>query len=136
MIEPPESPPPLGDLVTARLRRMEVTMLARVLTTTLAGALPPTIVDIERRRTVRDRLTMRPGETVGVRVSADATTLTLRTPTLGVVETSISHTVRGVVLSHDRVSLADWLDRLGTMLNKIAAEDEAARAALERALLG
>ena len=51
--EPPElpaEPSPLGDLVVAHFRRVEVAMLGRVLITTLSGALPAAMVRVERRR--------------------------------------------------------------------------------------
>lgn len=126
---------PLGNLVAAHLQRVEVAMLGRVLTTTLANALPAAMVRIERRRSLAERLLGRRGHAVGISVTAGDKTLTFRAPDLGVTEASVSHTVRGVVLSTTRVSVADWLDELGELLNAATAEDAATRAALERALL-
>lgn len=136
MTDPPEPSSPLGDLVAAHLVRVEITMLSRILTTTLAAALPAAMVRVERQRTIADRLTARQGRAVGVSIEADGRTLTFRAPAVGAVEATVGHTVHGVVLSRTRVTTAEWLDELAAVLNKITADDQAARVALERALLG
>jgi hypothetical protein len=110
-------------------------MLGRVLTTTLAGALPPAMVRTERRRTLAQRLTGRPGQVIGISITFEDRTLTFRAPEVGVTEASVSHTVRGVMLSTARVTVAEWLDQLAEVLDKATSDDEATRAALERALL-
>jgi hypothetical protein len=129
------TPGPLGNLVAAHFQRVEIALLARVLTTTLVGALPPRMVRVQRRRTLIERLLRRPGETVGISVIADDQILTLRAPELGVTETTIGHIVRGVVLSSDRVPVATWLATLADTLNRVTNDDAVTRAALERALL-
>lgn len=126
---------PLGNLVAAHLQRVEVAMLGRILTTTLANALPAAMVRIERRRSLAERLLGRPGRAVGISVTAGDKTLTFRAPDLGVTEASVSHTVHGVVLSTTRVSVADWLVQLGELLNAASAQDAATRDALQGALL-
>lgn len=126
---------PLGDLVAAHFQRVAVALLARILTTTLAGALPAHMVRVERRRTVIERLTRRPGRPIGVGITAGDTMLTFRAPNLGVIQASVSHTVNGIVLSTTRVSVPEWLSHLAVVLNQTTADDQATRAALERALL-
>jgi hypothetical protein len=125
----------LGELVVAHFRRVEIAMLGRVLITTLAGALPPSMVALERRRSLVRRLSRRTGEPIGITVTAGERVLSFRSPELGVAEASVGHTVHGVVLSSTSVPLAQWLDELGELLEQVTREDEAARTALERALL-
>ncbi|MDP9093848.1 MAG: hypothetical protein M3N95_13170, partial [Actinomycetota bacterium] len=129
-----ESDGPLGSLVAAHFQRLEVAMLSRVLTTTLAGALPPSMVRVERRRSLAERLLGRPGHPIGISVIADDETLTFRAPHLGVTEATISHTVRGVVLSSTRTTVAEWLSHLADVLNKTTSDDQATRIALQRIL--
>jgi hypothetical protein len=134
MTEPQKSDDVLGRLVLAHFQRVELGLLAHVLVTTLAGALPPAMLRVERRRTVADRLAGRPGEPAGVTVLWGEWELAFRTPALGITETSVSHVVRGIRLSTTPVSVAEWLARLGEVLTAATARDEAARLALERAL--
>jgi hypothetical protein len=128
-------PDALGNLVVAHFRRVETAMLAHVLVTTLAGALPPSMVRVERRRSLGGRLARRPGEPVGVSVLAADSMLTFRTPALGLIEASVSHVVHGVVLSTTPTTVAEWLDQLSALLTEIGQRDETTRAALERFLV-
>jgi hypothetical protein len=130
-----ETTGPLGNLVAAHFQRVEIAMLGRILTTTLVGALPATMVRVERRRTLLERLLRRPGVAIGVGVSFDDQLLTFRAPDVGVTEASVGHIVGGVVLSSKKVPVAEWLTLLGDMLDHATQDDEAARTALERALL-
>lgn len=132
---PAPAPGPLGNLVVAHFRRVEIAMLGRVLVTTLSGALPPSMVRVEYRRSLGRRLTGRTGEPIGVSVTSGDRVLTFRTPEVGVVETTVGHVVRGVVLSTETVPVGRWLDELGAVLTRATEDDEAARTALERALL-
>ena len=132
--EPTAPPGPLGDLVAAHFQRVEIAMLGRVLTTTLAGALPPSMVRVERRRTLLDRLRRRPGQPIGVKVIFNDRMLSFRAPDVGVTEASVGHLVRGVVLSTEQVGVQEWLAMLGVLLSQATKNDEATRLALERAL--
>ena len=127
------APGPLGNLVVAHFRRVEIAMLGRVLITTLSGALPASMVRVEYRRSLGKRLTGRAGEPVGVSITAGDKTLTFRAPGVGVAEASVGHTVRGVVLSSTPVPIAQWLNELGELLDQLTRDDEATRLALERA---
>jgi hypothetical protein len=131
---PPGPATPLGNLVAAHFQRIEVAMLSRILTTTLAGALPASMLRVERRRNLAQRLMGRPGHAIGISITADDETLTFRAPQVGVTEATVSHTVRGVVLSSTRVSVAEWLSQLADLLNRTTTEDEATCIALERVL--
>jgi hypothetical protein len=111
-------------------------MLGRVLTTTLDGALPASMMRVERRRTLLDRFRRRPGRAIGVSVTLDDQMLTFRAPDVGVTEASVSHVVGGVVLSRRPVPVPEWLTMLAAMLNRATNDDAAIRLALEQALLG
>ena len=126
---------PLGDLVAAHFRRVEVAMLGRVLITTLGGALPRSMITVERRRSLGQRLSGRAGEPIGITITAGDRLLSFRAPDPGVAQAAIGHAVRGVVLSTTPVPVDQWLDELGRVLEQVTREDEASRAALERALL-
>jgi hypothetical protein len=134
MTAPQEPGDVLGKLVVAHFHRVEAGLLANVLVTTLAGALPPAMVRVERRRAVADRLAGRPGAAVGVTVSWGDWVLVFRAPALGVTEASVSHVVRGIRLSTTQVSVVEWLERLAEVLTEATARDEATRLALEKAL--
>jgi hypothetical protein len=129
----PDAPGPLGNLVAAHFRRVEVAMLGRVLIATLGGALPPSMIRLERRRSVGRRLLGRTGEPIGITITGGDRTLTFRAPQVGVAEASAGHTVRGVVLSSTPMPVAQWLDELGALLDQVTRDDEATRTALERA---
>src|SRR4051794_6239839 len=126
---------PLGDLVAAHFRRVEVAMLARVLITTLGGALPASMVRVQRRRSRWQRLIGRPGQLIGITITAGDRMLSFQAPEIGIAEASVGHAVRGVVLSSSPVPVPRWLDELAELLNRVTREDEATRMALERALL-
>lgn len=148
-IEPPElpqpakaaetadaaEPGPLGDLVVAHFQRVEIALLGQVLITTLAGALPASIVRVHRRRSLLQRLSGRPGQPIGITITAGDRMLSFRAPEIGIAEASVGHAVRDVVLSTSPVSVARWLDELGELLNQLTRDDQATRMALERALL-
>lgn len=131
----PAEPGPLGNLVAAHFRRMEIAMLARVLVSTLAGALPASMIRVERRRSLGRRLTGRAGEPIGITITAGERALTFRAPEVGVAEATVGHSVRGVVLSSTPVPVAQWLDELGELLDRVTRDDETTRIGLERALL-
>lgn len=134
---PPEPEPAgaLGDLFAAHLQRVEVAMLSRVLVTTLAGALPLSMVRVERESNLLKRLGHRPRPVIGVSISADDKTLTFKAPAVGLTQATVSHTVNGVTLSTTRITVSEWLDQLAAVLNVVSNGDAATRAALQRALL-
>jgi hypothetical protein len=129
-------PRPLGHLIGALSAHADVESMTEVLTATLADLLPARLVRIERRRTLADRLAGRAGTPVALSVLAGDRELTLQALADGGTEAVIVHTVRGVVLSRTPVPVTDWIAALATELDRRAAEDDAARAALQRLLLG
>jgi hypothetical protein len=125
------------ELVAAALRadRADVTTLGRVLTTTLGDTLPAGMVDVERRRSMGDRLAHRPGDPVAVRVRFPERELEVRRGPAG-VSAEIRQVVRGVVISRREVDLDAWVRALAEQLTALAARDAAARTALSRLLEG
>lgn len=123
-------------LVAAALRAdaSDVASLVRVLTTTLGDALPDGMVEVDRDRSVGDRLAGRPGEPVEVRVQVPDRVLVLRAGRGGRPVASVNSVVRGVVLSRREVPLDEWLGALATELTQLAERDAAAHTALSRLL--
>ena len=129
---------PSGDvaMLAAMLRadRADVASYARVLTSTLAGALPEGMVEVDSDRSLGDRLAGRPGTPVAVRISFPEKRLELRA-TRGWPDAEVQQVVRGVVLSRRQVPVEEWVHTLAAELTDLAARNASARAALA-ALLG
>ena len=136
-LDEPSGLGPSGDvaLLAAMLRadRADVASYARVLTSTLAGALPDGMVETEQRRGLADRMAGRDGRTVAVVVHGMDRELELREGQRG-VEAQVRQVVHGVVISRKAVGIDEWLHALAEDLTRIAARDATARAALERFL--
>jgi hypothetical protein len=126
---------PLGDvqLLAAMLRadRADVASQARVLTGALADALPPGMVEVEYRRGLSDRLAGREGRAVAMVVHGHERDLELREAAHGMLTAELRQVVRGVVISRRPLGVDEWLRALAEDLQRIAARDAAARAALE-----
>lgn len=124
---------PMGDLhlIAAALRadRADVESYARVLTLVLGDALPPGMVEVERRRSLADRMAGRDGTPVALTVTTPDERLTLRQEPHGVAG-EIHQIVRGVTIKRRRVGLDEWLVALAAVLARLAAGSAAARAAL------
>lgn len=123
-------------MVAAALRQdaADVATYARVLTVTLADALPPGSVDVEYERSLADRLKGREGEPRRVVVRLGERTLSLTGGGRPVAE--IHHEVRGVVLSRDQVTLDVWVQALARELVTQADADARAAEALRRLVTG
>ncbi|MFG1809603.1 hypothetical protein [Streptomyces sp. NPDC049040] len=132
--------PPAGaslDQVAAALRRdaADLEVYARVLTGSLADALPPDAVRLERKRTMSDRLAGREGHVERLEVALDDKRLVL-TMSHGRPQGEVATVVRGVVLSRTAVPLDAWAAALAAALARRAESDARARAALEKLVLG
>ncbi|MCO6007536.1 hypothetical protein NE236_21385 [Actinoallomurus purpureus] len=125
------------DMVAAALRRdtADVATYARVLTGTLADALPPGCVSVEYERSLGDRLRGREGDPRRVVVRLGERTLSLTAGT-GRPVAEIHHEVRGVVLSRDQVTLDVWVRALAEELVTQADADARAAEALRRLVAG
>ncbi|OLZ68912.1 hypothetical protein AV521_19160 [Streptomyces sp. IMTB 2501] len=125
------------DLLTAALRRdaADLEVYARVLTGTLAEALPPGAVAVERKRGLADRLAGRDGrvQRVEVFLGEQRLVLDLAGPH---PKGEVAKEVRGVVLSRRPVALDEWVRELAVAVAARARSDTRARAALERLVLG
>ena len=140
-IEPADGLPPLGRLVAALSDDgsdgggLDVAALERILTSTLADALPSGMVEVQRQRSFGDRVAGRTGVVVGLTVRAGDQSLVLHQGRGGVTEAFIGRQVRGVTISRSPVGLVEWLTALARQLTARAAADQAARQALRRLLL-
>ncbi|WP_345466924.1 hypothetical protein [Actinoallomurus oryzae] len=124
------------DMVAAALRQdaADVATYARVLTVTLADALPPGSVTVEYERSLGDRLKGRQGHPSRIVVRLGERTLSLTGGHRPVAE--VHHEVRGVVLSRDQVSLDAWVQTLARELVAQAEADARAAEALRRLVTG
>ncbi|MFJ5677493.1 hypothetical protein [Streptomyces sp. NPDC093097] len=133
----PGGDPASVELLAAALCRdaADLEVYAQVLTGTLADALPPGSVAIERKRGMADRLAGREGKVARLDVSLGEQRLVLDLSG-GRPSGEICKEVRGVVLSRRPVALDEWVRELAEAVTARAASDARARAALERLLLG
>lgn len=113
----------------------DLDVYARVLTTTLADALPDGMVEVERDRSLADRLAGRPGTATAVRVRTGDVTLELAaTGRGGGTQARVVTEVRGVVISRRDVTVAAWAELLAEHLAVRARESQEASAALAHLL--
>ncbi|MEU6505990.1 MULTISPECIES: hypothetical protein [unclassified Streptomyces] len=133
----PGGEPDSLDLLTAALRRdaADLDVYARVLSGTLAEALPPGSVAVERKRGMADRLAGREGRVRRVEVLLGEQRLVLDLAG-GHPQGEVCKEVRGVVLSRRPVELDAWVRELATAVAARARSDARARVALERLVLG
>jgi hypothetical protein len=125
------------EMVTAALRAdsSDIAIYARVLTQTLGESLPAGCVQVERNRTMSDRLQNRPGTVTKVAVSLDERLMTLSVHR-GAPVAEICRQVRGIVLSRQQVSIAQWTAELARGLVEHAEQNAAAASALRRLVAG
>jgi hypothetical protein len=125
------------EMVTAALRMdsADVAVYTRVLTNSLAEALPPGYVTVDRERSMSDRMRGRPGEItkVAVRLGDQLMTLAVRN---GQPAAEICREVRGVVLSRENVPLQQWASALASALVVHAENNAQAAEALRRLVTG
>jgi hypothetical protein len=129
---------PSGQLhmIAAALRSdtSDIASYARVLTTTLADALPPGMVTVERKRTLADRMSGREGQPVAVTVTTPDEQLELRQHAHGQVICEIRQIVRGVVIKRRPAPIDEWLVALAAVLAGLAQRSASARQALTNLL--
>lgn len=124
------------DVIAAALRQdsADLAVYARVLTSTLAEALPPGTVEVDRERSMSDRLRGKEGVVRSIHVRLGETALILRHGRGGPAG-EVVREVRGVVLSRQPVSLDTWLTTLAQGIADAAASSARGREALQRFLL-
>jgi hypothetical protein len=132
-----ESLGPMGDLhlIAAALRsdRADVESYTRVLTSVLGDALPPGMVEVERKRSLADRMNGREGTPVSLTVTTPDEQLVLSQEKHGVAG-EVRQVVRGVTIKRRAVGVDEWLIALAGVLSKLAGDSAAAREALTHLL--
>jgi hypothetical protein len=125
------------ELLAAALRQdaADLELYVRVLTGTLADALPEGSVTVRRKRGMADRLAGREGRVERLEVSLGEQRLAL-VMSGSRVTAELCREVRGVVLSRRPAPLDEWIAELSAAIAQRAASDARAKAALERLLLG
>ncbi|MGA3215288.1 MAG: hypothetical protein ABSD97_06315 [Acidimicrobiales bacterium] len=123
------------DLVAAALRAdtADLDSYHRVLSSTVSDMLPVGMVEVDRERSMKDRMAGREGRATSIRIRLGELTLELVTRHGGLVATA-SREVRGVVISRQEISIAEWTQLLAQHLAKLAAESADARSALAKLL--
>jgi hypothetical protein len=128
---------PMGDLhlIAAALRadRADVESYTRVLTTVLGDALPAGMVEVERKRSLADRMNGRPGTPVALTIRTPVEVLLLRQEAHG-VHAEVHQIVRGVTIKRATVGVDDWLVALAGLLSRLAGSSATARDALTKLL--
>jgi hypothetical protein len=126
------------EMVTAALRldSADAALYAGVLTNSLAEALPPGYVTVERERSMSDRMRGRPGEVSRVEVRVGDQVLTLEVKKNGQPAAEVCREVRGVVLSRTAVPLQQWASTLASALMSHAESNAAAAVALRKLVIG
>lgn len=105
----------------------------RVLSSTVADMLPVGMVEVERERSMKDRMAGREGKATRISVHLGELTLELATRHGGLLATA-SREVRGVVISRQEISVGEWTHQLAQHLAQTAAQNAEARAALAKLL--
>jgi hypothetical protein len=128
---------PSLDMVTAALRAdsSDIAIYATVLTESLGASLPPDTVQVERDRSVSDRMKGRPGRVTKITVRLGDQVLTLRL-TGGAPVAEVCREVRGVVLSRQTVPVGQWAAALAKALVSHAEQNAVTAEALRRLVAG
>jgi hypothetical protein len=136
MTEPGGSPS--LEEITAALRAdsADVALYARVLTESLGDALPAGCVEVDRARSVSDRMRGRPGQVTKITVRLGEKVLTLATVPGRPPTAEICREVRGVVLSRRPAGLQEWVDDLARELAAHAQQNSRAAEVLRRLVTG
>jgi hypothetical protein len=132
-IEPSEPQVPDVEQLAAALRAdtSDLDSYHRVLSSSIGDLLPGGLVEVDRQRSMSDRMAGRPGTATAIRLHLGDKTLEL-VAHHGRLVATIAQEVRGVVISRKEVSVAEWVQALATYLAALAAESASAREALGR----
>ncbi|MGH9296654.1 MAG: hypothetical protein ACRDZP_01595, partial [Acidimicrobiales bacterium] len=101
----------------------------------VGSLLPEGMVEVDRDRSLSDRLAGRDGKTTAIRLRLGDATLELAAVRGRLVGT-VAQDVRGVVISRREITVSEWTEQLAKYLAALAAESASARAALGRLLEG
>jgi hypothetical protein len=129
---------PSLEMITAALRAdsADVAVYARVLTESLGDALPQGCVEVDRARTMSDRMRGRPGEVRKITVRLGEKLLTLGVRDGGPPAAEVCREVRGVVLSRQPVGVGEWVNELARELIAHARQNAYAAEVLRRLVAG
>lgn len=105
----------------------------RVLSSTIGDLLPDGFVEVDRQRSMSDRIANRPGAATAIRLRLGDRKLEL-VSRHGRLIATIATDVRGVTISNKEVPVAEWVQALATYLAAMAADSSDAREALGRLL--
>lgn len=132
-IEPSEPQVPDVEQLAAALRAdtSDLDSYHRVLSSSIGDLLPGGLVEVDRQRSMSDRVAGRPGTATAIRLHLGDKTLEL-VAHHGRLVATIAQEVRGVVISRKEVSVAEWVQALAIYLAALAAESASAREALGR----
>jgi len=133
----PDSGPSL-EMITAALRAdsADVALYARVLTESLGDALPEGCVEVDRARTMSDRMRGRPGEVRKITVRLGEKVLILGVRNGGPPAAEVCREVRGVVLSRQPVGVGEWVNELAQELIAYAQQNAHAAEVLRKLVAG
>jgi hypothetical protein len=126
------------EMITAALRAdsADVALYARVLTESLGDALPAGCVEVDRARSVSDRMRGRPGEVRKITVRLGERLLTLTVQPGRPPAAEICREVRGVVLSRQPAGMQEWVDELARELVAHAQQNSRAAEVLRKLVAG
>ncbi len=125
------------ELVAAAIRAdtSDLDTYHRVLSATVTDLLPAGMVEVDRERTMKDRMAGREGRATSIRILLGDRTLEL-TAQHGRLVATVTRQVRGVIISRQEISVAEWTQLLAQYLAQLAAESADARLALSKLLEG
>jgi hypothetical protein len=123
------------ELLAASLRadNSDLDAYHSVLSRTIGDLLPAGMVEVERERSLSDRMAGRSGRATAISLHLGERTLELRAVRGRLVATAAQE-VRGVVISRREITVAEWAQLLANYLAAIARESAEAREALGRLL--
>jgi len=131
---PAPEPPDVEQLAAAlRAETSDLDSYHRVLSSTIGDLLPEGLVEVDRQRSMSDRIANRPGAATAIRLNLGDKTLELVSHH-GRLVASIATQVRGVTISTKEVPVAAWVQALATYLAAMATDSADARAAPGRLL--
>ena len=123
------------EVLAAELRRRsdDLSLYAGFLLSTLSSALPPELVDVERKGTVLGRLRGAEAPVVAATVRLGDQGFTLRRERVGApAVATIRHESGGIALRTETVDLDEWSHRLAAALGAYADRHAGAAEALRR----
>jgi hypothetical protein len=136
MTESPGPQPDVEQLAAAlRADTSDLDSYHRVLSSSLGDLLPGGLVEVDRERSMGDRVAGRPGTATAIRLHLGDKTLEL-VARHGRLVATIAQEVRGVTISRKEVPVSEWVQALAIYLADMASDSASAREALGRFLGG